>query len=131
MVSQLSPPSSYAMYRVLQRLFNLSLSVVDSSLTFQPFWSLLTVPFHCNFCLPLGRFPAIFISATARMFSVSCLPSTFPNHSSLRLLLTIAIGSTLASHNISSFLRCSNRFTPHYPSHHSHLSCCHTLFIFN
>ena len=45
--------------------------------------------------------PSIFISTTARMFSVSPL-----------LLITTAIGSTLASSNISSFLRCSNRLTP-------------------
>ena len=40
----------------------------SSSLTFQAFRSLLTVSFHCNLCLPLGRFPSIFISTTARMF---------------------------------------------------------------
>ena len=60
--------------------------------------------------------PSIFISAIiARMFSVSSRFFYLPNHSSL-LLVTIAIGSTLASFKIS-FLRCSNRLTPHCPWH--------------
>ena len=62
-----------------------------------------------QFGLPLGRFHSIFISATARMFSVSPLLLTCPNHSSLLRLITVAIASTFAS---SSFLRCSNRLTP-------------------
>ena len=74
--------------------------------------SLLTVSFHRNFGLPLGRFPSIFISATALMFSVSPLLLTCPNHSSLLRLMTVAIASTFASSKISSFLRCSNRLTP-------------------
>ena len=40
---------------------------------FQAFRFLLTVSFHRNFGLPLGRFLSIFISTTARMFSVSSL----------------------------------------------------------
>ena len=60
----------------------------------------------------LGRFPSAFISTTARMFSVSSLLLTCPNHSSLQLLMTITIGSILASAKISSFLRCSNRLLP-------------------
>ena len=63
---------------------------------FQAFRSLLTVSFHRNFGLPLGRFPSVFISATARMFSVSPLPLTCPNHSNLRRLITVAIASTFA-----------------------------------
>ena len=56
--------------------------------------------------------PSIFISTSARMFSVSSLLLTCPNHSRLRLRITVAIGSTIASSNISSFIRCSNRLTP-------------------
>ena len=56
-----------------------------------------------NFGRPLGRFPTIFISATARMFSVSSLLLTCPNHSSLLRLITVAIASTFASSKISSF----------------------------
>ena len=56
--------------------------------------------------------PLIFISTTAWMFSVSSRLLTCTNHSSLLLLITIAIGSTFASSKISSFLRCSNRLTP-------------------
>ena len=56
--------------------------------------------------------PSIFISTTARMFYVSSLLLTCPNHSSLLLLITIAIGSTFASSKISSFLLRSNRPTP-------------------
>ena len=41
----------------------------------------LTVSFHRNFGLPLGRFPSTFISTTALMFSVSSLLLTYPNHS--------------------------------------------------
>ncbi len=46
------------------------------------FQVLLTVSFHRNFGFPLGRFPSIFISKTARMFSemsVSSLLLTCPN----------------------------------------------------
>ena len=70
-------------------------------------WSLLTVSYHRNFGLPLGRFPSILIPATAQMFSVSSLLLTCPNHSSLLSLITVAIGSTFASSKIS-FLLCSN-----------------------
>ena len=79
---------------------------------FQAFRSLLTVSFHCNFGLPQVPFPSIFISATARMFSVSPLLLTCPNHSSLFRLITIATASTFAYSKISSFLRCSNRSPP-------------------
>ena len=74
--------------------------------------SLWTVSFQSNFGLPLGRFPSIFILTTARMFSVSSLQLKCPNHSSLLLLVTIAVGFTFASSKISSFLQCSNRLTP-------------------
>ena len=94
------------------RYFHLSRSVAHSFLKLPSFRSLLTVSFHLNCGLPLGRFPSIFISTTALMFSVSSLLLTWPNHSILLLLMTIAIGSTFASSNISSFLRCSNRLTP-------------------
>ena len=56
--------------------------------------------------------PPIFISTTSRMFSVSSLLLPCPNHYSLLLLITIAIGATFASSKISSFLRCSNSLTP-------------------
>ena len=56
--------------------------------------------------------PSIFISTTALMFSVSSLLLTWPNHSSLLLLITVVICSNFASSKISSFLRCSNRLTP-------------------
>ena len=46
---------------------------------FHAFRLLLTASFHRNFGLPLRRFTAIFISATARMFSVSCLILKRPN----------------------------------------------------
>ena len=72
--------------------------------------------FHLNFGLPLGRFPSIFISTTALIFSVSSLLLTWPNHPSLLLLITVAICSTFASSKISSFLRCSNRLTPIRPT---------------
>ena len=74
--------------------------------------SLLIVSFQLNFGRPLGRFPSIFISTTALMFSVSSLLLTWQNHSSLLLLITVAICSTFASYKISSFLRCSLRLTP-------------------
>ena len=93
----------------VQRHFHRSLSVAHSSLMFQAFGYLLTVSFHLNFDLPLGRFPSIFISTTAWMFSVSSLLLTCPNHSSLLLLITIAIGSTFASSKISLFIRFCNR----------------------
>ena len=97
--------------------------------------SLLTVTVHRNFGLPLGRFPSIFISTSARMFSVSShLLLMCPNHSNLLLLITIAVGSTLASSKISSFLRCSNRLTPiahrtilnenGVMGNESHICCC-------
>ena len=111
-LSHLSPPSPCAGQRVLHRLFHLSRSVAHSSMILHAFMSLLTVSFHLNFGLPLGRFPSIFISTTALMFSVSSLLLTWPNHSSLLLLITVAICSTFASSKISSFLRCSNRLTP-------------------
>ena len=100
----LSPPSpcSGRPYRVLQIPYHLSRSVAHSSLMFQAFRSLLTVSFHRNVGLPLGRFPSIFISGNC---------STCPNHSSIRRLITVAIASTFASSKISSFLRCSNRLT--------------------
>ena len=56
--------------------------------------------------------PSIFISTTALLFSVSSLLLTWPNYSSLLLLITVAICSTFTSSKISSFLRCSNRPTP-------------------
>ena len=124
--------------------------MAHSSLIFQAFRPLLTVSFHRNIGLPLGRFPSIFISATARMFSLSPLLLTCPNHSSLLRLI------------ISSFLQCSNRLTPiahrtilislvvssrplpiapflslllsahaHCPSHHYYLSCCQLTPIAN
>ena len=63
--------------------FHLSLSVAHSSLIFQAFMSLLTVSFHLDLGLPLGRFPSIFILATALMFFclISSLPEPFqPSH---------------------------------------------------
>ena len=92
----------------------------NSSLMFQAFRSLLTLSFHLNFGLPIGRFPSIFISTTALMLSVSSLLFllTCPNHSSLLLLITITIGSTFASSKISSFSGVP--MGPH-PLHHSHL----------
>ena len=72
----------------------------------------MTVSFHLNFGLHLRLFPSIFISTTALMFSVLSLLLTWPTHSSLLLLITVAICSTFASSKISSFLRCSNRRTP-------------------
>ena len=57
-------------------------------------------------------FPSMFISTTALMFSVSSLLLTWLNHSSLLLLITVAICSTFASSKMSSFLRCSNWLTP-------------------
>ena len=95
--SHISPPSPCAGQRVLQRPFHRSLSVAHSSLMFQAFRSLLTVSFHLNFGFSLGRFPSFFISTTAMVFSVSPLLLTCTNHSSLLLLITIAIGSTFAS----------------------------------
>ena len=68
--------------------------------------------FYRHFGLPLVRFHSTFISATALRFHVSDLLLTCPNHSNLRLLVTIAIGTTFASSKISSFLWCSNRLTP-------------------
>ena len=83
-----------------------------------------TVSFHRNLGLPLGRFPSILMSATALMFSVSSLHLTFPNHSTnLLLLMTIAIGSSLSSSNICSFLLCSTRLTPI-----AHLCCCRIFY---
>ena len=73
-------------------------------LMFQAFKSLLTVSFHINFGLPLGRFPSIFISATARMFSVSSVLLTCPNYSNIRLIMTIAIGTTLCSQRLYRLL---------------------------
>ena len=96
----------------LQRLFHLSRSVAHSSLMLHAFMSLLTVSFHLNFGRPLGRFPSIFISTTALLFSVSSLLLTWPNHSSILFLITIAICSTFTSSKIYSFLRCSNWPTP-------------------
>ena len=56
--------------------------------------------------------PSIFISTTALMFSVSSLHLTWPNHSNLLLLITVAICSIFASSKMSSYLRCSNRLSP-------------------
>ena len=81
--------------------------ILPFSLMLHAFRSLLTVSFHLNFGLPLGRFHFTYISATARMFSVSSRLSTCSNHCSHLLLMTIAIGSTFAASNIASFLRCS------------------------
>ena len=82
-------------------------------LIFQAFSSFLTVSYHRNFSLPVGRFPSIFISATAQMFSVSSVLLMCPNHSSLFCLVTVEIDFTFASSKISSFLRCSNRPIAH------------------
>ena len=95
----------------MQRPYHLSRSVAHSLLMLQAFRFPLTVSFHRNLGLPLGRFPSIFISTAAQMFLVSPLLSC-PNHSSLLRLITVAIGSTLASSKISSFLPCSNRLAP-------------------
>ena len=46
------------------------------------------------------------------LFSVSSLLLTWPNHSSILFLITIAICSTFTSSKIYSFLRCSNWPTP-------------------
>ena len=56
--------------------------------------------------------PSILISATALIFSVSCHLFKCLNHYNLLPIMTIAIGSTLASSNISSFLLVSCRITP-------------------
>ena len=111
--------------------FHHSLSVAHSSLMVQAFRSLLIVSVHLNVGLPLGRLPSIFISTTARMFSVSSLLMTCPNHSRLLLTITIAIGSNFASSKISSFLRVFYQAHPHCPSHHYYICCFHTLLIFN
>ena len=58
-----------------------------------PFWQCLSIAY---IGLPLGHFPSIFILATALMFSVSSLLFMCPNDSNLFLLMTAAIGSTLA-----------------------------------
>ena len=42
----------------------------------------------------------------------SSLLLTCPNHCNLLLLMTVAIGSTIASYKISSFVRCSSTLTP-------------------
>ena len=76
--------------------------------------------------------PSIFISTTARMFSVSSLLLTCTNNSSLIRLITIAMGNgggyhillLPRSHHLSGVLT----YSP--PLHHSHICCCHTLFIF-
>ena len=86
--------------------------MAHSSLIFLAFRSLLTLSYHRKFGLHLGIFPSILISATARLFSVSYLLLTFPNYSSFLRLITVAIGSTFASSNISSFFQCSNRLIP-------------------
>ena len=114
--------------RVLQRHFNLSLSVALSS-TPQASMSLLTVSFHRNFSLPLGRFHSIFISRTALMFSVSYFLLTCPNHFNNLPLVTI-----LASSRFYSFLRCSHTLSPiahrtilASSRFYSFLRCSHTL----
>ena len=94
-LSHLSLPSPCSEYRVLHRPFHLSRSVAHSSSVFQAFKSLLPVSFHHSFGLPLGRFPSIFISATARICSVSSLLLMCPNHSSLLRLLTVDTGPPL------------------------------------
>ena len=80
------PHVFHRLCEVLGVTFHFSLSILHSSLIFM---SLLTVSFHLNLGLPLGHFPSIFILATTPMLSVSCL--LFPNHSSLLLLITIAL----------------------------------------
>ena len=88
-VYHLSPPSPSVWLRVLQRHFLCSLSVAHSSLMCQASMSLLTVFFHLNFGLLLGRSLSIFISTTVRMFSCfisslevpePTLPSPSHNH---------------------------------------------------
>ena len=128
-VSHLSPPSPCAWWRVLHRLFHLSRSVAHSSLILHYFMSILTVSSHLNLGLHIGRFPPSSFRQLL-MFSVSSLLLTWPKHSSLLLLITVAICSTFASSKISSFLRCSNRLTP-LPIASSHLCCCHTHLIFD
>ena len=78
---------------------------------------------------PSRALPFIFISTTARMFSVLSLLLECPNHSSLLRLITIDIGSNFASSKISSFLQCSKGAHTHCPSHHSHLSGCQDIVI--
>ena len=63
------------------------------SLIFQAFMSILTVSFHRNLGLHLGRFPSIFISATALMPSVSSLILMWLNH------CTLVIFGSSAWHN--------------------------------
>ena len=82
------------------RDLSIFLSVAHSFLMFQAFRSLLTVSFHLNFGLPLGRFPSIFISTTALMFSVVSLLLAYPDHSNVLLLLTITVEG-LASRTVS------------------------------
>ena len=77
-----------------------SLPVAHSSLILQSFMSLLTVSLHLNLGLPLGRFPSIFILAISVMFPVSCLLFNVPKPF---LLLTIRVGTTLASSKIFLF----------------------------
>ena len=95
----------------MPRCFRRSLPVAHSSLMFQAFRSLLTVSSLRKSGLLLGSLSSIFNYTPARMFSMSSILLTFMNHSNLLLLITIAISSTSASSNISSFLRCSNKLT--------------------
>ena len=109
----------------MQRHFHLSLSVSHSSLSFM---SVLTVSFHRNLGLPLGRFPSIFNSATALIFSVSSLLLilTSPNHSNF-LLMTVTIVPPLLRPRSPHF---SHVPVGSQPLHHPHLYCCNALFIF-
>ena len=96
----------------MQRPFHPSLSVAHSSPMFQSFLVPLDSIFPPQLWSSSRALPLHLVSTTARMFAVSSLLLTCPNHSSLLRLITVAIGSTFASSKISSFLRCSNRLTP-------------------
>ena len=75
---------------------------------FQAFRFLLTISFHRNFGLPLGRFLSIFISTTVRMFSVSSLLLTCahvytPNSDSDSLLLWFQDKQAIADQKKAKF----------------------------
>ena len=88
------------------------------------FHGLLKVSFHLSLGLPLGRIPSIIILATL-IVSISSPLLICPDHSNLLPPMTIATGSTSASFNISSFLRCSGGLTR---IAHRHLSLCQIAF---
>ena len=74
--------------------------------------SLLTVSFHLNFGRPLGRFSSIFISTTALMFSILSPLLTWPNHSSLLLLID---NGSVKIPNDNGHWSLSLRFIPQVP----------------